>query len=254
MTSEIILAFARWLHVLSGILWLGIAYMFVFVIGPATSTMGAELKRSTAEALTRRAFGLVRWGSLIAWLTGIILLGMLYHGGGRMFDDASAGWNAAAGISVLVVFLIFGLYDVIARWTFFADLRRLGALALLATIVMVELMSGPAGMGYSAVMIHIGTMYGTIMVANLWMRIWPPQREALKAWQEGREPDAVRLATAVQRGRHNAYLSIPLLWTMLAQHTVIPGALSPLWFYGVLVVGWGLVAHLESRTKGRPAA
>jgi uncharacterized membrane protein len=242
------------LHVLSGILWLGIAYMFVLVIGPATSTMGAELKRAFAEAFTRRAFNLARWGSLVAWLSGIVLLGMLYHAGGRMFDAEAPGWNAASGIAVLLVFLMFGLYDLLARWTFLADLRRLGLLGLLVTIAMVELLSGPAGMTYPAVMIHVGTMFGTIMVANVWMRIWPPQREALKAWQEGREPDTARLASAVQRGRHNAYLSVPLLWTMLAQHTFIPGALSPLWFYGVLVAGWGLVALVEFRTKGRLAA
>jgi uncharacterized membrane protein len=254
MAPEIVLAFTRWLHVITGIVWLGFAYIFVFVLVPVTSGLGAELKRSVADLFHRRLFAFIRWGSLLAWLTGIVLLGMLYHGGGRMFDQTASGWNAAAGISVLLVFLAFGLYDIIARWSFFADVRRLGALGLLATIALFELMSGPAGMGYAAILIHIGAMYGTIMVANVWMRIWPPQREALKAWQEGREPDTARLTTAVQRSRHNAYLSVPLLWTMLAQHTVIPGALSPLWFYGVLVAGWGLVALLESRSKTHLAA
>lgn len=254
MTSEIVLAFLRWLHVLSGILWLGIAYMFVFVIGPATSTMGAELKRSFAEAFTRRAFTLARWGSLFAWLSGIVMLGMLYHAGGRMFESDASGWNAASGIAVLLVFFIFGVYDLLARLPIFADIRRFGLLGLLVTIAMVELLTGPAGMTYPATMIHVGTMFGTIMVANLWMRIWPPQREALKAWREGRESDAAQLGLSVQRGRHNVYLSVPLLWTMLAQHTFIPGALSPLWFYAVVVVSWALVAFLESRSKARIAA
>lgn len=254
MTQEIVLSFLRWFHVIAGILWLGVAYIFVFVIGPASATMAPDLKRSMAEAFTRRSFSVARWASLLAWLSGVTMLGLLYHAGGRMFDNAADGWNAAAGISVLLVFFLFGLYDVLARLSFFSDLRRLGLLGLLVTIAMVELMSGPAGMGYSASLIHIGTMYGTIMVANLWMRMWPAQREALTAFREGRQPDPGRLASAVLRGRHNAYLSIPLLWTMIGQHTVIPGALSPLWFYGVIVVGWGLVALLEWRSKAPVAA
>lgn len=253
MTLEIVLSLVRWLHVVSGIFWLGLAYAFVFVLLPAAASAGSELKRSLAEILHRRLFAFVRWGSLVAWVTGLFLLGMLYHSGGRMFDDVSAGWNAAAGIAVLLVFLIFGLYDVLARLAYFSDLRRLGLLGLLVTIAMIELMSGPAGMGYSAVMVHIGTMYGTIMVSNVWMRIWPPQREALKAWQEGREPDTARLALAYLRGRHNAYLSVPLIWTMLAQHTVIPGAISPFWFYAVVVASWTVVAYLEHRSEQRVA-
>ncbi|MCU0452213.1 MAG: urate hydroxylase PuuD [Bacteroidetes bacterium] len=254
MAQEIVLSFLRWSHVISGVVWLGFAYVFVFVLLPASAAVGAELKRTFALSLHRRLFAFVRWGSLIAWASGVVMLGMLYHSGGRMFDNASSGWNAAAGIAVLLVFLLFSVYDALARHSFFSDLRRLGLLGLLVTIAMVELMSGPAGMGYSAVLIHIGTMYGTIMTANVWMRIWPAQREALAAWQNGREADTARLAVAAQCSRHNAYLSVPLLWTMLAQHTVIPGALSPLWFYGVIIVGWGLVALLESRTTVRPAA
>jgi uncharacterized membrane protein len=248
MAQEIVLSFLRWLHVISGILWLGFAYVFVFVLLPASAGVGSELKRSLALTVHRRLFAFVRWGSLVAWLTGIALLGMLYHASGRMFDNAADGWNATAGIAVLFVFLAFGLYDVIARQSFFNDQRKLGLLGLLATAVVIDRMTGPAGMGYSAVMVHVGTMFGTIMVANVWMRIWPAHREALAAWQNGREPDATRLAVAAQRSRHNAYLSVPLLWTMLAQHTVIPGALSPLWFYGVIIVGWGLVAYLEHRS------
>lgn len=248
MGQEIVLSFLRWLHVLSGILWLGVAYAWVFVLGPTLARADNNFERSFAVP-QRRLMGLARWASLFAWISGVILLGMLYHGGGRMFEDSSDGWNAAAGISVLFVFLGFGLYDLLARLAFFNDLRKLGAFGLLLTVVLVEVMSGPAGMGYSAVMIHVGTLFGTIMVANLWMRLWPATRSALASIEQGTPLDEQRLRQAASRGRHNAYLSVPLLWTMLGQHSVVPGAFSNLWFYGVLVVSWGLVAHLESRLR-----
>ncbi len=253
MAQEIVLSFLRWFHVLAGIIWLGLAYVFLFVLTPAVAASTTETRRLIVVTLYRRLLGLVRWSTLIAWLTGIAMLGMLYHAGGRMFDNAAEGWNAAAGISVTLVLLMFGIYDRLARMAFFADSRKLGLLGLLGTIAMVELMRGPAGMGYSAVLIHIGAMFGTIMTANVFMRILPVQRDAIAAANEGREFDRARLASAIVRGRHNAYLSVPLLWTMIAQHTVIPGAMSPLWFYAVLVAGWGLVALLEARTTSVPA-
>jgi uncharacterized membrane protein len=87
------------------------------------------------------------------------------------------------------------------------------------------------------------------MVANLWMRLWPATQAALLSIAQETPIDEKRMRQAALRGRHNAYLSVPLLWTMLAQHTVIPGVLSNLWFYGVLIVGWALVAHLESHLR-----
>jgi uncharacterized membrane protein len=249
MAQEIVLTILRWLHIIAGVFWLGFAYVLLFAVLPALAGLATDVRQAIASTVQRRMFTFLRWGSLLAWLTGIVLLGMLYHAGGRMFNDSAAGWNAAAGISVLAVFLAFPLYDLLARMSFFSDIRRLGALTFLATIALVEVMSGPAGMGYSAVLIHIGAMFGTIMVANVWMRIWPAQRAAIAAQQEGRPADESRLQDAVRRTRHNAYLSVPLLWTMLGQHSVIPGAFSNLWFYGIIVASWGLVAHLEARSR-----
>ncbi|MEK6649841.1 MAG: urate hydroxylase PuuD, partial [Bacteroidota bacterium] len=201
MTQEIVLTFLRWLHVVAGIFWLGVGYTLLFALLPALSGLATDVRQAIASTVQRRMFTFLRWGSLLAWFTGVVLLGMLYHGGGRMFDDSAAGWNAAAGISVLAVFLAFAVYDVLAKMSFFADIRRLGALAYLATIALVEIMSGPAGMGYSAVLIHIGTMFGTIMVANVWMRIWPAQRASIAAHQEGRPADELRLQEAALRTR-----------------------------------------------------
>lgn len=249
IAHEIVLTFLRWFHVVAGIFWLGFGYVFLFALLPAMAGLAAGLRLAIASTVQRRMLAFLRWGSLLAWCTGIVLLGMLYHAGGRMFDDSAAGWNAAAGMSVLAVFLAFAVYDVLAKMSFFADIRRLGALAFLATIALVETMSGPAGMGYSAVLIHIGTMFGTVMVANVWMRIWPAQRAAIAAQRDGRPADEPHLQEAVRRARHNAYLSLPLLWTMLGQHSVVPGAFSNLWLYGVLVASWGFVAHLEARSR-----
>jgi uncharacterized membrane protein len=64
----------------------------------------------------------------------------------------------------------------------------------------------------------------------------------------GTPPDPALLAKAIQRSRHNTYLSVPLIWTMMNAHTVVPGADSVLWLLGVILVGWFAVALLYRKS------
>jgi uncharacterized membrane protein len=61
-------------------------------------------------------------------------------------------------------------------------------------------------------------MLGTIMVANVFLVIIPAQRKLVAAMDEGREPDPAPLLEAKNRSVHNNYLTLPVLFTMLAGH------------------------------------
>jgi len=91
-------------------------------------------------------------------------------------------------------------------------------------------------------------MFGTIMVGNVWMRIWPAQKKVIAAVKEGTLPDAALAAQTAQRSRHNTYLSVPLVWTMINAHTVVPGADSWLILPLVVLLGWGAVALLYGKS------
>jgi len=91
-------------------------------------------------------------------------------------------------------------------------------------------------------------MFGTIMVANVWSRIWPNQKKVIAAIKDGTTPDPALIATTGQRSRHNTYLSVPLVWTMINSHTVVPGADSWLWLLGVTLLGWLVVSLLYARS------
>src|SRR3990170_3658855 len=100
---------------------------------------------------------------------------------------------------------------------------------------------------YRAYVIHTGTMFGTIMAANVWMRIWPSQRKIIRAVKEGTAPDATLVALAGVRSRHNVYLSVPLVWTMINAHTAVPAAGSWIYLLAVVVVGWLVVSWIYSK-------
>ena len=104
-----------------------------------------------------------------------------------------------------------------------------------------------ASFSYRAYVIHTGTMFGTIMAFNVWFRIWPAQQKIIAATKAGEAPDAALLALAGGRSRHNTYLSVPLVWSMIDTHTTV-GAASPAVLMVVVLVGWHVVFQLYKKS------
>jgi uncharacterized membrane protein len=101
-----------------------------------------------------------------------------------------------------------------------------------------------------AVFIHVGAMLGTIMAANVWMRIWPAQRKIIAAIKDGQAPDAGIVALAGMRSRHNTFMSIPLLFLMVSNHypTVYGGPGSWIFALGFVVAGFLVGSFLFARS------
>ena len=69
-----------------------------------------------------------------------------------------------------------------------------------------------------AAYLQVGAVLGTIMAANVLIVIIPAHRELVRAKLEGREPDPAPGLRAKQRSVHNNYLTLPVVFTMLAGH------------------------------------
>lgn len=75
-----------WLHVLSGVTWIGLLYYFNFVqvpaLGEAASDDGGPGGAGITKYVAPRALWWFRWGALATWVTGaafLYLQGMLHH-------------------------------------------------------------------------------------------------------------------------------------------------------------------------------
>ena len=163
-----------------------------------------------------------------------------------MFDQGVT-WDTGSYIMLAVVFLIFPVYDLLAQSPLGKDLKVFGAVGLVITAAIIFLMVQFGHFSYRAYVIHTGAMFGTIMAANVWMRIWPAQRKILDAIKQGTAPDPAIMAQVGQRSKHNTYLSVPLIWTMINAHTAVPAANSWLYLVGSVVVGWAIAARLYSQ-------
>jgi uncharacterized membrane protein len=69
-------AIMRWIHLMAGIMWIGLLYYFNFVQVAALKAAAAD---NTAAGITKhvapRALFYFRWAALVTWLAGAALLG-----------------------------------------------------------------------------------------------------------------------------------------------------------------------------------
>jgi uncharacterized membrane protein len=63
----------RWLHVLFGILWIGLLYYFNFVQIRKMPEIPAELKPAVSKYIAPEALFWFRWAALFTWVMGILL-------------------------------------------------------------------------------------------------------------------------------------------------------------------------------------
>ncbi|MBM4267685.1 MAG: urate hydroxylase PuuD [Deltaproteobacteria bacterium] len=230
----------RWFHIIAGIAWIGHLYFFNWVNAPMQAVIDAEAKKKVNPELLPRALFWFRWGAAWTWITGLLLLMMVFYHGGLMFDGG-ASWTAGAIIMVVATFLFAFFYDALIGVGALKDPKVLFVVGLIVVAVMNLLFIHVGGFSYRAFVIHTGAMFGTTMAFNVWFRIWPAQQKIITAVKEGTPPDAALVALAGTRSRHNTYMSIPLIWMMIDAHTTVPFA-SAGWI-GVVVmvaIGWWL--------------
>src|ERR1700704_5600585 len=73
------LAFARWLHIVAGVFWIGLLYYFNAVQTPALGEAAADKGGPGGAGINKyvapRALFWFRWSALLTWLAGAWLLG-----------------------------------------------------------------------------------------------------------------------------------------------------------------------------------
>jgi uncharacterized membrane protein len=66
----------RWLHIMAGVMWLGLLYYFNFVQAAAMKDAQADgTAAGIAKHVAPRALLYFRWAAVVTWLAGMALLG-----------------------------------------------------------------------------------------------------------------------------------------------------------------------------------
>jgi len=245
---EALEAIFRWMHVFAGIIWIGHLYFFNWVNGPLQAKLDGPTKKLVAPELMPRALYWFRWGAAYTWITGLLLLMLVYYHGQQVLASG-ADWSAGAGIMIAVTFLAVFIYDALWKSGLANNLRGAVIVSFLLLSVVVALFHYFGHFSYRGTLIHTGALFGTIMAFNVWFRIWPGQQKIIRAVKDGVAPDAAIVKLAGLRSRHNTYMSVPLVWAMIGQHTTyfaggnlgIPSDLYWVFWLVIIAIGWHIV-------------
>jgi uncharacterized membrane protein len=237
-------ALFRWVHVVAGVTWIGLLYFFNWINGNVGKQLDAETKQKVLPELLPRTLYFFRWGAAYTWVTGVLLLGLIYY------MSSGSGWVADGNVygAFALVLVGAGIYD--GLWKAMQD-KKEAALGISFVLLLAAMwvMDSVFGLTARALYIHVGALFGTCMALNVWMRIWPAQRKIITAIKAGDAPEAGWGALAGLRSKHNTYMSFPLIYTMIAVHHhtqaqfLTIGDMDASWIFlaGVIVVTWGIV-------------
>lgn len=103
--------FTRWLHVLSGVLWIGLLWYFNFVQIPTMPKIPAELKPAVGKFIAPEALFWFRWAALATVVTGLAL--SFLNGYGHQAFTLKSGF-ATIGIGMwLGLIMAFNVWFII---------------------------------------------------------------------------------------------------------------------------------------------
>lgn len=230
----------RWLHVITGIAWIGASFYFMWldnsledppqwkkdkgIKGDLWAVHGGGIyevaKYQGAPERMPEHLHWFKWEAYSTWLTGMVLLAVIYYLGAESYliDRRVADLSAYQAIGL-------GLCFLTGSWVAYTLLCA-SPLAKHGWILGAVLLAfgGLVGWGLSEVFsgrgayIHFGAIIGTIMVGNVFQVIMPGQRKLVGALERGEAPDPAWGARAKLRSTHNTYLTLPLLFIMISNH------------------------------------
>jgi len=230
----------RWLHVITGIAWIGASFYFIWldnsleeppqwkkdkgIKGDLWAVHGGGIyevaKYHGAPEAMPAHLHWFKWEAYSTWITGILLLAVIYYLGAesylidRRVADLTAPQAVALGVSFLVgSWFAYGLLcsSPLARTGWALGLVLLVAGGAIAW-ALTQVFSGRGAY------IHFGAIIGTLMVGNVFRVIMPGQRKLVAALEAGEVPDPAWGARAKLRSTHNTYLTLPLLFIMISNH------------------------------------
>jgi uncharacterized membrane protein len=231
----------RWVHVITGIAWIGASFYFIWLDNSLTPPrrardadegIGGELwaihgggfyhvhKYRVAPAELPATLHWFKWEAYSTWLSGFALLVGLYwwHADLYLIDRNVAAVAPLAAVAISAGLLAAGwvVYDQLCGRLGFAHERLLGT-ALVAFLTAVAWALSHVFSG-RAMYLQIGAMLGTLMAAYVLFVIIPAQRQLVLAKEQGRAPDPVHGLRGKQRSVHNNYFTLPVLLTMISNH------------------------------------
>ncbi|PWQ96863.1 urate hydroxylase PuuD [Leucothrix pacifica] len=232
----------RWLHVIVGIAWIGASFYFVMldnsirpskkdedkkrgVHGELWAVHGGGFYHSQKfltgpkdEPLSKNLHWSY-WEAYSTWLSGMGMMLIIYWIGAKSYliDNSVMELTSTQAISISIGFIALSwiVYDQLCRYLEGRDKLLAGLVFVLIIAIdyaLFQIFSARAAY------LHVGAIMGTMMVANVAMRIIPGQRRMVAQIRAGEPVDGRPGIIGKQRSVHNTYFTLPVLFIMISTH------------------------------------
>ncbi len=235
-----LLLLGRWLHITTAITWIGTSIFFIWLDRTFSANANSKSSGHVGDLWMVHGGGFYhveklmmgptkvpehlhwfKWESYWTWMSGIFLMVLIFYTGSGTFllDTSVSGISYIQGV-------LLGLASVIVSW-FAYDLLWESRLAKEKSMIGHALtLIWFAGVSYflcktlsgRAAYMHIGSMLGTWMTANVFLRIIPRQVRMVQATQKGEPINQDWAKNAKSRSTHNTYFTLPVIFIMLSNH------------------------------------
>ena len=185
-----------------------------------------------------------KWEAYFTWISGILLLSVIYYFNASTYlliSDSSMLPAYGVALSLLGLLVIWLIYDLLCKSKLVdKPIIFIGILFLIITLsaYLYSDIFNPR-----AVYMQIGSMIGTIMVANVFFVIIPVQKELVTACIDKTQVSRELGLKGYIRSRHNNYFTLPVVFTMISIH--YPGVYSGSFGWLVLIAIMGILVLIR---------
>ena len=259
--TELIL---RWFHVIAGIAWIGSSFYFIALDlslkqnknlpdkshGEAWQVHGGGfyhlIKYLVAPSKMPSELTWFKWEAYATWVSGFALLALIYYAGAELYmiDIVKYDLEKYEAVIISLLGIVFGwvIYDFVCRLSL-----KTNVYVLISSIfILITVMSWAYSeiFSYRGAFMQIGTVLGTIMVANVLMIIIPGQKKVVASLLANETPNPIHGAIAKQRSLHNNYLTLPVIFIMISNHYPLIYATKYSWIIiSIILIIGALIRH-----------
>jgi len=185
-----------------------------------------------------------KWEAYFTWISGILLLSVIYYFNASTYllsSDSSMLPAYGVALSLLGLVVIWLVYDLLCK-TKLVD-KPIIFIGILFLIITLSAYLYNDIFNPRAVYMQIGSMIGTIMVANVFFVIIPVQKKLVAACIDKTQVSRELGLKGYIRSRHNNYFTLPVVFTMISIH--YPGVYSGSFGWLVLIAIMGILVLIR---------
>lgn len=224
LTEQIVL---RWIHIVAGVIWIGLLYFFNFVGFPVMRRLDAPVRVKVYPVMMERAMWWFRWSALLTVLVGLRYFAILLAEDARNAEDPSlvVKWLGAWFVVWIMAFvLIYPLQMPHKGILGNGWIRGIGIaiIVVAASWIDLEWYANPRSSN-AHLAIGIGGGLGLLMLLNTWGVAWRVQKKMI-AWTRAAAEQGAAMPAEAERlaawsylaSRTGFWLSFPMLFFMAA--------------------------------------